>query len=74
MRKIMADDELLKIGERPLKKVSLISIEDAVANSISAITNTKYDVSIIDINFEPDSTSWFRDKAEIRIRIRLHKD
>lgn len=67
----MADEEKeYEFGERPLKKISLSKIENAIAKSVSDVAESKYEASILNIDFEPCRNAWLSDTIEIRLRLK----
>ncbi len=66
----MTDDDKYEFGERPLKKISISNIEDAIANSVSDVAESKYEATILNIDFEPCRNSWLSDTIEIRLRLK----
>lgn len=66
----MANEKELEFGERPLKKVDLSKIKEAIAKSMSDLVDEKYVASIINIDFEPCRNAWLSDTIEIRLRLK----
>jgi hypothetical protein len=52
---------------RPLKSVSIESVEAAFASALKSLTGTEYKVKINSVNFNPDQSAWYMDKAQMEI-------